>query len=190
MNTLMKAVDISSQFDADFLRNVELESEQKLNRCYQCGKCTAGCPFSFAYDVPVNQIMRFVQAGQKEAALNCKSIWLCATCKTCTARCPNNIDVARVMDVLRHIARRENRVGVDRVRKFWDSFLASVQANGRLFETGVMAGYMAKTGRVWTDMDLGPRIAPKGKLSLWPHKVRGQAEISRIFERFNKGTGA
>ncbi|MEN6437116.1 MAG: 4Fe-4S dicluster domain-containing protein, partial [Syntrophobacter sp.] len=81
MNTLMKAVDISSQFDADFLRNVEEESEQKLSSCYQCGKCTAGCPFSFAYDVPVNQIMRFVQAGQKEAALNCKSIWLCATCK-------------------------------------------------------------------------------------------------------------
>ncbi len=182
----MTSIDYSSRFDANFVRMVEEASEQNLSRCYQCGKCTAGCPCTFAYDYPVNQIMRLVQSGQKDTVLNSKAIWLCATCESCTARCPNNIDVARVMDVLRHMARRENRVAISEVKTFWDSFLKSVQANGRLFETGVLAGYIAKTGRIFTDLDLGPRIAPKGKLSFRPHKVKGQAEIARIFERFNR----
>ena len=183
----MNRIEFSSVYDGEFVRMVEEESEQVLSHCYQCGKCTAGCPCTFVYDFPVHRIMRLLQAGQKDAVLGCKSIWLCAACESCTVRCPNNIDVARIMDVLRHIARRENRATLPTVKKFRDSFLNSVRANGRLFETGLMAGYMAKTGRIWTDMDLGLRIAPKGKLSLRPHKVKGREEISRIFERFNKG---
>ncbi len=185
----MNTINLSSQFDANFVRMVEEQSEQKISLCYQCGNCTAGCPYTFAYDFPVNQIMRLVQAGQRDTVLACKSIWLCATCESCTTRCPNNIDVARVMDVLRHMARREGRVGIGEVKKFWDTFLDSVKAHGRLFETGVLAGYIAKTGKIWTDMDLGPRIAPKGKLSLKPHKVQGKAEVARIFERFNRRNG-
>lgn len=185
----MKTINLSCDYDADFVRMVEEESEQRVSLCYQCGNCTAGCPYTFVYDYPVSQIMRLVQSGQKEAVLSSKSIWLCATCESCTTRCPNNIDVARVMDVLRHIARRENRVAAGDVKKFWDTFLESVKAHGRVFETGLLASFIAKTGKVWTDVDLGPRIAPKGKLSLIPHQIKGKAEIARIFDRFNKRNG-
>jgi len=186
----MKPVNLSTQCDGDFVRMVEEQAEEKMNRCYQCGNCTAGCPFSFAYDVPVNQIMRFVQAGQKDAALGCKSIWLCATCETCTTRCPNNIDVARVIDVLRQIARREGRVAVSEIAQFRDAFLQSIQAHGRLFETGLLARFVAKTGRGMGDFSLGPQILSKGKLSFLPPKMKGKAEIARIFERFEKGAAS
>lgn len=182
----MDTINLSNQFDADFVRRVEEESEQRIDLCYQCGNCTAGCPYTFAYDFPVNRVMRLVQAGQKDAALKCKSIWLCATCESCTTRCPNNIDVARVMDVLRHMAGREGFSAVGQVRKFRDTFLESVRAHGRVFEMGLMAGFIRKTGRFWTDMELGPQIVPKGKLALRPHNIKGRAEISRIFERFEK----
>jgi heterodisulfide reductase subunit C len=186
----MKPINLSNQYDGDFVRMVEEQAEQKMSHCYQCGNCTAGCPLSFAYDVPVNQIMRFVQAGQKDAVLGCKSIWLCATCETCTTRCPNNIDVARVIDVLRQIARREGRIGVSEIQEFRDAFLESIQANGRLFETGVLAKYFTKTGRGWADFSLGPQILSKGKLSFLPHKIQGKAEIAKIFERFEKGAAS
>jgi len=182
----MDTINLSNRFDTDFIRMVEEESEQRIDLCYQCGNCTAGCPYSFAYDFPVNRVMRLVQTGQKDAVLQCKSIWLCATCESCTTRCPNNIDVARVMDVLRHMAGREGFAAVSRVKKFRDTFLGSVRAHGRVFEMGLMAGYIAKTGRIWTDMDLGPRIAPKGKLSFRPHDIKGRSEIDRIFQRFEK----
>lgn len=186
----MNLINLSEHYDEDFVRRVEEESGQKVSECYQCGNCTAGCPYTFAYDIPVNQVMRLVQIGQKKVILDSKAIWLCATCESCTTRCPNNIDVARVMDVLRHMARRQGHVAVDRVKKFCDAFLESIQAHGRVFEMGLLAKYIGKTGRVWTDIDLAPTIVPKGKLSFLPHNIRGKAEVARIFDRFKKGAAS
>jgi heterodisulfide reductase subunit C2 len=183
----MEPINLSTQYDGNFVRMVEEQAEQKLSHCYQCGNCTAGCPFSFAYDIPVNQIMRLVQTGQKDAVLGCKSIWLCATCEACTTRCPNAIDVARVVDVLRHIARREGRVADTDIKEFRDVFLQSLQAHGRIFESEVLAKFVAKTGKGWRDFGLGPQILLKGKLSFLPQKIQGKSEIARIFERYEKG---
>ena len=105
----MKIIDLSAG-DPGFLAEVESRSGQQLKTCYQCGNCTAGCPYTFAYDIPVSQIMRLIQAGQRETVLNSKSLWLCASCQSCTTRCPNQIDVAKVMDVCRHMARESGCV--------------------------------------------------------------------------------
>jgi heterodisulfide reductase subunit C len=186
----MTPINLSNQYDNDFIRMVEKQSEQKMNRCYQCGNCTAGCPMSFAYDIPVNQIMRLVQAGQKDTVLGCKSIWLCATCGACTTRCPNNVDVARVMDVLRQIARREGYAGVNGLKEFHDAFLESIQAHGRVFEPGLLAKFVAKTGKGLADFSLGPQILSKRKISLLPSNIQGKEEIAKIFKRFEKGAAA
>jgi heterodisulfide reductase subunit C len=112
---------------------------------------------------------------------------MCATCETCTQRCPNAIDVARVMDVCRHMARRENRGAVHAVKAFFDSFLLSVECNGRTHEFGLMALYMARTGRFWTDLDLAPKMLPKGKMALLPHRIEGREDVAGIFRRFREG---
>ncbi|AAS96877.1 4Fe-4S dicluster domain-containing protein [Nitratidesulfovibrio vulgaris] len=182
----MDVTNLETARDESFIHAVMEESGQDLSHCYQCGNCTAGCPCGFAYDIQVSQIMRNLQAGRKEKVLNSRSIWLCLSCSSCTTRCPNNIDVARVMDVLRHMARREGRGAERCVTTFWDAFLASVRKHGRVYELGVVANYVARTGRVLTDIDLLPRIAPKGKLSPLPHGIRGRDEIARIFQRFEE----
>jgi heterodisulfide reductase subunit C len=89
------------------LKEVEALSGQALNACYQCGNCSAGCPFSFAMDIPPNQIIRLLQLGQVDEALKAKTKWICATCLTCTARCPKGIDFARIAEALRFIALRD-----------------------------------------------------------------------------------
>ncbi|QGY40387.1 heterodisulfide reductase subunit C [Pseudodesulfovibrio cashew] len=182
----MNIVSLSNSYDADFVSAVEKESKQNVSLCYQCGNCTAGCPYTHFYDIPVSQVMRLVQAGQRETALSCKSIWLCATCESCTTRCPNEIDVARVMDVLRHMARRAGYAPEPKVKTFTDSFLSSVEKHGRVFEMGLMATYMSKTGRFLTDADLGPKILPKGKLSFKPHPIVGKEQVANIFKRYNE----
>ncbi len=182
----MDVINITSSYDPEFIAAVEEESEQNVKLCYQCGNCTAGCPYNAFYDISVSQIMRLVQAGQKDKVLNCKSIWICATCESCTTRCPNEIDVARIMDVLRHMARRENRVAVPSVKSFVDAFLASVEKHGRVFEMGLLANYVTKTFRFWTDADLGPKVLPKGKLSFKPHQIQGRDEVAKIFQRFEE----
>lgn len=182
----MNVISLSKTQDRNFVAQVEKESGQSVSQCYQCGNCTAGCPYTSVYDIPVHQVMRLLQAGQKQTLLSCRSIWLCASCQSCTTRCPNNIDVAHVMDVLRHMARREGHATEYGVKTFVDSFLWWVEHTGRAFEIGLMAMFMAKTGRFWTDMDLAPKTLPKGKLSFIPHKVKNPEAIAKIFERFRQ----
>ncbi|MDA3832407.1 MAG: 4Fe-4S dicluster domain-containing protein [Spirochaetales bacterium] len=170
----MKVINVKQSYNSDFVNQVEEESGQKLNNCYQCGKCTAGCPYTDEYDIAVSPIMRLTQTGQKDKVLQSKSLWLCASCESCTARCPNKIDVARIMDVLRHMARREGHAGIRTIKTFCDSFLHSVKNHGRVFEVGLLANYISHTGRFWTDMGLGHKVIPKGKIHFTPCGMQGK----------------
>ena len=181
------AINLSRLRDPAFTEEVEAHSGQKMSTCYQCGNCTAGCPAGFVYDLQVNQIMRAVQLGLKDATLDSRSIWMCLSCSTCSQRCPNNIDVAGVMETLRHMARKEGRVTVPKVEKFWFSFLDTVRTFGRTHEIGTMALYMMRSLRVFTDVDLAPEALKKGKLGLKPHILPGGAgPVTRIFTRYKE----
>ena len=182
----MDAITLSQTQSSDFLREVEAESGQNISTCYQCGNCTAGCPAAFTYDLQAHQIMRGIQLGQRDRVLNAASLWMCLSCSTCAQRCPNNIDVACVMESLRHQARREGRITIPRVNKFWRSFLDTVRLCGRTYELGTMVLYMLRSGRVLTDVDLAPQALIKRKLGILPHGIPGAPAVARILERYQK----
>ena len=93
---------------SEFVEKVAEISGQNLSLCYQCGLCSGSCPLSFAMDVFPRQIMRLMQLGFEEEIMNCKTIWLCASCLTCTVRCPRGVDIGKVMEALRLITLRKN----------------------------------------------------------------------------------
>jgi heterodisulfide reductase subunit C len=101
------------KLSGDFARRVKEISGEDVLSCYQCGMCSAGCPISFAMDILPNQIIRLLQLGLDEDVAKSKTIWLCASCLTCSVRCPRGLDLAKVMEALRLISLREN---VDFVR--------------------------------------------------------------------------
>lgn len=102
-------VRISSKvIKGDALEKIEEMSGQNVLSCYQCGKCSAGCPMSFAMDLLPNQIIRLVQLGLWDDILVSKTIWICASCFTCYARCPRGVDLSRVMEALRLLTLRKN----------------------------------------------------------------------------------
>jgi len=98
-----------------FIAKVEELSGQNLLACYQCGKCSAGCPAVSQMDILPNQIIRYAQLGLKDELLKSKSIWICASCFTCNARCPKGINIAEVIEALRQILlrKREDHVKVE-----------------------------------------------------------------------------
>ncbi len=91
---------------ADFARRVEELSGQSPYRCYQCGKCAAGCPFADDMDLLPSQVLRLVQIGD-EKVLEAKAPWSCASCLACEVRCPRGVDIARVMEAVRLLSLRK-----------------------------------------------------------------------------------
>jgi heterodisulfide reductase subunit C len=161
---------------------------QSAFRCYQCGKCAAGCPLSAHMDVPPNQALRMLQAGGAELErelLGALSIWLCLTCETCGARCPQEVDVPRVMEFLRQESLRRGTVHPQAwdILAFYRAFLDSVRKTGRLFEVGMIAAYKLKTFHLLQDVLVAPKLLKRGKLSPFAHKVAGREAIERIFAR-------
>jgi heterodisulfide reductase subunit C len=96
-----------------FVSKVEELSGQNLLACYQCGKCSAGCPNVCEMDILPNQIIRYAQLGLKDELLGSKSIWACASCMTCDVRCPKGINVAEVLEAIRLILLRQRKDHLD-----------------------------------------------------------------------------
>lgn len=116
------------------------ETGQNVYLCYQCKRCTAGCPVAQFFDLTPNQVMRAVQLGQRDMVLQSRTISLCAACITCSTRCPQGLDVARIMDALEIEAQREKvRLPVRAVPLFYQSALRGIRWFGRMYELGLMA---------------------------------------------------
>jgi heterodisulfide reductase subunit C len=166
----------------DLEREVERRSGQKPRNCYQCGKCSTGCLFSFAMDVLPHQVIKLVQYGQKERLLSSATIWICASCETCTVRCPNQIEVARVIDTLRQMALEEKATpAVRNIPLFHKCFLGNIAATGRISEPVLMGSYKTFSGDLFSDIGLALNMLTKGKIKIIPPVIKGRREVRRIF---------
>lgn len=163
-------------------------TEVKVSRCYQCGKCSAGCPLSEEMDYPPSMIMRMLQTGRKdmeEKVLGSFSIWVCLTCEMCFARCPMSIDIPKMMDFLREKALKEKKENpkAKHIIAFHKSFLDSIKYTGRLYEIGLFADYKSRTLRILDDMSLAPAMMKRGKLNIFPEMIHDRRRISSIFRK-------
>ncbi len=93
----------------DFVKKVEELSNENVLKCYQCGKCSAGCPSVEEMEALPNQIIRAVQVGEEDEVYKYNTIWICATCYTCMVRCPKGVDLCKVMEALRTIYLRDTK---------------------------------------------------------------------------------
>ncbi len=90
----------------DLAKEVEELCGENLFGCYQCGTCSAGCPFIEDMDLSPDEVIRYIILDRKEV-FNSKTIWLCAACFTCAERCPRDINITKIMEALRQIILRK-----------------------------------------------------------------------------------
>lgn len=173
----------------EILAEVTKESGVRASKCYQCGKCSAGCPVAFAMDKTPREIMRLVQLGLMDEALKSHTIWLCASCDTCSTRCPREVDIARVMETLRIIAKKKGYVAEKKMNQFHDLFLKSVEKNGRVYELGLVLGRNIFGMQPLKDAQLGPSMVLKGKIAPLPHTIKDNGEVKKIFANVRKRGG-
>lgn len=167
---------------------IEEMADFSLPVCYQCGKCTAGCPMAEEMDIKPNQVIRLINMGQFDTVLNCKAIWNCISCETCTTRCPQELDPAALMDALRMLSKAKDYDGANNsVEKFNKIFLWIVKTCGRLYEPGLVGSFNLLSGNLFKDVfDLAPSMFFKGKLNLIPQRIGDLSELQRMIEKCEK----
>jgi heterodisulfide reductase subunit C2 len=168
-------------------KKVRQSTNVNVIECYQCGKCTAGCPVAEHMDLRPSVIMRMLQSGNEKELneiLQSKSIWLCLTCETCYSRCPMELDIPKVMDYLRQRSLVEGKVHPDSrdIVTFHKSFLNTIENNGRLHEMGLILDYKMHSGNLFQDVMLAPEMFSKGKLHILPEKIKDRQGLSRLFK--------
>ncbi len=165
----------------DFLEN---QMGEDLRLCYQCGKCSAGCPVSYAMDLTPRQVMRSIQFGLIDEILDSSTIWLCLSCQVCSARCPREIDIAKVMEGLRNLALAEKRQAKEKeVALFNSIFLTVILGLDRVYEVGLAALYNLCSGHPLTNIGMLPAMLSRGKLAILPPRIKGAKQIRQIFNR-------
>ena len=184
----MDTMTSGGKVGSSFLKEAEKKSGENLSLCYQCLKCTAGCPTAPYMDIRPNNIIRMIQMGMKKEVLGSSAIWLCIYCQTCGTRCPNEIHIGILMDALREMAMEEGVPAKEKnIHLFHEAFIQSVRRGGRAHEVTMLMEYMLRSRDLMADsLFPGMILFLKGKFPLLPSFIKGKDEIKKIFERCMK----
>lgn len=169
-------------FTTDLAREIRKRSGENVFLCYQCKKCTAGCPVAPYFDLKPHQVLRACQFGQADLVLNARTISICAACETCSTRCPQGIDIARIMDVLEIMAAEQGiKSKAPTVPMFYKSANRGIDWFGRMWELGLMAELYIREffareldfAQLFKyDAPLAVKMLRKGKLKILPSIAR------------------
>lgn len=174
------------------IRTVEEMSDVNLSSCYQCKKCSSGCPVAKLTTSPPSEIIRRLLLGAGNELLQTDIIWLCLSCGTCYARCPMQINIVSVIDALRTIAvEKEASKPQGNMPLFNREFLRTVKTYGRSYDLSMILGYKLGTLTLMKDTEKFPVMLKKGKMALLPPSGADKHIVKRVFHRAkqDKGTG-
>ena len=166
----------------ELAEKIASEADVKLHECYQCGKCTAGCPMAHAMDVMPRQIVRYMQLGMVSQALHCKTIWLCAACGTCYERCPHSVDLTTLIETLRHHAKQQKICGVREVDIFTETFLGNVNVFGKSQEVILAGVYNTLSGSLLQNMNNVPHMLKNEMIKPEIHSVKDKESVRRLMK--------
>jgi heterodisulfide reductase subunit C len=174
--------------DLAFTRMVA-DKVPEIYRCYQCLTCTLGCPLASAMDLYPHEILKYVQLGAKDKVLAASTLWVCASCEACATRCPQEIEIVKLMDLLRSMVQEEGAVK-DKGLVLNDVFLEAIRQKGRVHELSLILDLKRRTGGLFKidkdEIRLGIEMLRHGKLKLLPTKIQEIEAMKKLFSRLEK----
>ena len=177
--------------DLTFGQVVQEHSGERINRCFYCQRCTVGCPTAFVMEHKPAQLLRMIQLGQKEKVLASSAIWMCVACEACGTRCPNQIRLAPIMDVLRIMSVEEKHAPDPSVYALHRSFLDSIWLWGRVHELSLIMEHKVRCllkepplffGGLIGDLMMGADLILKGKIAFVPERIKRLREVKALYK--------
>jgi heterodisulfide reductase subunit C len=169
-----------------------------VSSCYQCLRCTNSCPVSSFMDIKPHQVVRDVLLGQRESLLSCSAIWVCLSCEMCSTYCPNDIDVAALMNQLKNMVVELHRIPAEPIiAAFHQVFLDVLGRHGRINELQLMhrfqfnvlrQGYRPPRQEIIRDLTLTLELLRRKRLKLFPEKSRGVSEVRQLISHYAEET--
>lgn len=181
----MQALDLSAitQADIDACQAIAAEAGVNLKDCYQCGKCTAGCPLADGMDLMPREVIRFLQLGALDVVLNAKTPWICAQCVVCSSRCPQYVDICSTMRAVRLASKRAGKRPLPEADIFDDEFIANVRSHGVSNEQYLAAAYNVKSGHLMQDAENAVRMLARNMVGVAMHNIEGRDEVAALIDR-------
>jgi heterodisulfide reductase subunit C len=182
----MKKLVTVSKHDNELISEIEKMTHTEIGSCYQCGKCTGGCPVAGEQQGGPREVIRMLQLGDEEGAFQAAAAWRCVGCLTCGNRCPIGIEIPKIMDAVRQLAgRKGTELDEDsmKMKSFVDAFLNSVMDYGRLYEPTMMVEYNVNSGYLVTNFHKGVAFLSKAKLHAWPRRIKKIERLRRMFAK-------
>jgi heterodisulfide reductase subunit C len=156
---------------------------EKIYQCLQCGTCSASCPSSHAMDFAPRAVLAALRAGVLDRVLASNTVWLCASCYSCTVRCPAGIPFTDLMYQLKRMGIergvfRDNSKSVAMAK----AFVKGVDRHGRSAEGELMRNYFLATRPLaaLSHLPLAWRLLRRKRLSLRTKNIRGLASLGRM----------
>jgi heterodisulfide reductase subunit C len=157
-----------------FWSEIEALSGQNTNLCFQCSKCSAGCPMADKMDLKPAQLMHSIRLGRKEEVLNSTAIWLCVGCETCSARCPQGVDPAAAINAARLMAMKQDvPPKVKEVDIYYRGFIANMRLNGKIHDASVAGITQLLTGQMMENLPLAWKLFVRGRVKPPPLPLGG-----------------
>ena len=190
----MVETTVRTPVDTSFIDEVcAIPGGEAIRSCIQCGMCTGSCPTANKWDYPPRKAIALVRVGLRDELLSSNSMWFCASCYTCTVRCPRDIKPADIMHALEIISIRSGlSTKRSRTPVMYQCFVDSAKGNGRVYELGMMIKLFLKTNPF-----AAIKLAPVGlglflhkRLPLRPSRIKGIGELKAILDKARALGGA
>lgn len=192
MNSFKRTIKYEAELDPTFRDRVAaVEGGENLRKCIQCGTCSGTCPLSIYMDHPPRRIIAMTRAGLKEEVLTSNTIWLCASCYSCTVHCPEQIKITDIMYTLKRIAIEEGAYpkGLP-IPTLAKSFMKMVKKNGRSSEFRLILSTFLKgsLGKLFSMAPLGMRLVAKKRLPFGSESVENKKQLALILDALEEGS--
>ena len=145
--------------------------------------CSAGCPIGYEMEMLPDKVMRYLQLGIKDEILDSQTPWLCASCEQCSTRCPQEVEIPRVMEAIRIIGIREGKKTGKKVALFNNLFTAVLRWFGRSYEPGLMGFYNLLSGQFLKDAKNAVILIVKGKIAFFPKTPGSLYQVQKMIDR-------